>query len=59
MMIPQEVANCTFAKSMMGGYNMASVDFAKVQFATSCGVIIVGLPPFSRYVQRPPSQLKL
>ena len=26
MMTPQEVANCTFAKSMMGGYNMASVD---------------------------------
>lgn len=25
-MTPQEVANCTFAKSMMGGYNMASVD---------------------------------
>lgn len=26
MMTPQEVANCTFAKSMVGGYNMASVD---------------------------------
>lgn len=26
MMTPQDVANCTFAKSMMGGYNMASVD---------------------------------
>lgn len=26
MMTPQEVANCTFAKSMIGGYNMASVD---------------------------------
>ena len=26
MMPPQEVANCTFAKSMVGGYNMASVD---------------------------------
>ena len=26
MMTPQEVANCTFAKSMMGGYNMSSVD---------------------------------
>ena len=26
MMTPQEVANCTFAKSVMGGYNMASVD---------------------------------
>ena len=22
MMTPQEVANCTFAKSMMGGYNI-------------------------------------
>ena len=26
MMTPQEVANCTFAKAVMGGYNMASVD---------------------------------
>ena len=26
MMTPQEAANCTFAKSMVGGYNMASVD---------------------------------
>lgn len=26
MMTPQEVANCTFAKSMVGGYNMTSVD---------------------------------
>ena len=26
MLTPQEVANCTFAKSMVGGYNMASVD---------------------------------
>ena len=26
MMTPQEVANCTFAKSVMGGYNMSSVD---------------------------------
>ena len=26
MMTPQEVANCTFTKAMMGGYNMASVD---------------------------------
>ncbi|MDE7262799.1 MAG: DivIVA domain-containing protein [Oscillospiraceae bacterium] len=26
MMTPQEVANCTFAKSVMGGYNMVSVD---------------------------------
>ena len=26
MMTPQDVANCTFAKSMVGGYNMASVD---------------------------------
>jgi len=26
MMTPQDVANCTFAKSMVGGYNMGSVD---------------------------------
>lgn len=26
MMTPQEVANCTFAKAAIGGYNMASVD---------------------------------
>ena len=26
MMTPQEVANFTFAKAVMGGYNMASVD---------------------------------
>ena len=26
MMTPQEVANCTFAKATLGGYNMASVD---------------------------------
>ena len=26
MMTPQEVANCTFTKAVMGGYNMASVD---------------------------------
>lgn len=26
MMTPQEVANCTFAKSVVGGYNMTSVD---------------------------------
>lgn len=26
MMTPQEVANCTFAKAVMGGYNMAAVD---------------------------------
>ena len=26
MMTPQEVANCTFAKAVMGGDNMASVD---------------------------------
>ncbi len=26
MMTPQEVASCTFAKAMMGGYNMAAVD---------------------------------
>lgn len=26
MMTPQEVASCTFAKSVMGGYNMAAVD---------------------------------
>ena len=26
MMTPQDVANCTFAKSMVGGYKMASVD---------------------------------
>lgn len=26
MMTPQEAAKCTFAKSMVGGYNMASVD---------------------------------
>ena len=26
MMTPQEAANCTFANSMVGGYNMASVD---------------------------------
>lgn len=26
MMTPQEAANCTFTKSMVGGYNMASVD---------------------------------
>ena len=25
-MTPQEVANCTFAKAVMGGYNMAAVD---------------------------------
>ena len=26
MMTPQEVASCTFSKSVMGGYNMAAVD---------------------------------
>ena len=26
MMTPQEVANCTFAKAVVGGYNMATVD---------------------------------
>jgi len=26
MMTPQEVANCTFTKAVMGGYNMAAVD---------------------------------
>ena len=26
MMTPQEVASCTFAKAVMGGYNMAAVD---------------------------------
>lgn len=26
MMTPQEVANCTFAKATLGGYNMAAVD---------------------------------